>query len=263
MASKSPCDPWRESAQLTVSTVELLLLCAMAFLSSVWTSVIGVGGGPLLISVMPGIVPAAAIIPVHGLVSLVGNLSRISFSVRDVVRSIFWPFLAGALIGALVGTQIVIQFPADLLPLSIGIFILVTTWLPTPTFQAITARGTVLKYWFLGAVQTFLSLFVGAVGPLASPFLIRDNLSRDEFVVTNASFAATFHTLKALVFAFAGFSVTAFAVEIGCMIVAVILGSYVGMKLRGTVSEAVFKRLLKILLTILSLRMIFSYSLAV
>lgn len=242
---------------LTVSILELVLLCFMAFLSSTWTSIIGVGGGPLLITAMLGIIPASAIIPVHGLVSLAGNISRMSFSMRDVILPIFWPFLVGALLGALVGTQIVIQFPADLMPFTIGAFILITTWISSSKLHNIVNLSEKTRYILLGIVQTFLSLFVGSVGPLASPFLLKSNLSKDQFVVTNASLAATFHTLKALVFAVAGFSAGKFAIEIVCMIVAVIFGAYVGTKLRGTISETIFHRVLKVLLMALALRMIF------
>ncbi|WP_166416105.1 sulfite exporter TauE/SafE family protein [Cochlodiniinecator piscidefendens] len=242
---------------MTVSFLELLFLIVAAFLSSVWTSIIGVGGGPLLISAMLGIIPAAAIIPVHGLVSLAGNVSRISLSMRDIVRPIFWPFLAGAAVGALVGTQVVVQFPPEFLPLTLGAFILVTTWLPLSRLGSIVTLGKTVRYSVLGLVQTFLSLFVGAVGPLASPFLLKDDLSKDQFVITNASFAATFHTLKALVFVVAGFSATTFVVEIVSMIVAVTLGSLVGTKLRGVVSKTIFRKMLMIVLTALSLRMIY------
>ncbi|WP_161787446.1 hypothetical protein [Endozoicomonas numazuensis] len=51
-----------------------LLLILAAFLTSAVTAVLGVGG-VLLITLMPGLIPVAAIVPVHGVVQFFSNTS--------------------------------------------------------------------------------------------------------------------------------------------------------------------------------------------
>ena len=56
------------------------LLVPVAFVSSMLTAVLGIGGGVLWISVMPGLIVPAAVIPVHGVVQLASNASRALFA---------------------------------------------------------------------------------------------------------------------------------------------------------------------------------------
>ena len=83
--------------------MEAYVLVAIAFFTSTLTAVIGMGAGILLISAMPGLLPAAAIIPVHG-----------------------------AVLGSAAGTAAVVRLSFDHLPLYLGAFILFVTWIPIP-----------------------------------------------------------------------------------------------------------------------------------
>ena len=46
------------------------------------TAVTGIGGGMMLIAIMPGFLPATAIVPVHAVVQLFANSSRALFGWR-------------------------------------------------------------------------------------------------------------------------------------------------------------------------------------
>ena len=229
-----------------------LLLVIAAFLSSSLTAVLGLGGGMLLISVMSVFLPAAAIVPVHGVVQFASNASRGAFSPQEIRRDILWPFLIGCLIGALAGSRIVLRVPAELLPLPLGVFILTMTWLPQIK-KNLWFPGRFLS---LGFVQAFLTLFVGATGPLNMPFLIRAGLSRDQLVVTGAAFMTIVHLVKIITFGLLGFAFGPYLALMLLMIIAVISGSYVGTRLRHKVPEQLFLLAFKLLITLLAMRMI-------
>jgi uncharacterized membrane protein YfcA len=53
-----------------------------------------------------------------------------------------------------------------------------------------------------------------------------------------------------------GFAFAPYLPLIAGMIVAVTLGSYVGTRLRGRLSEALFRKIFKVLITVLALRLI-------
>ena len=207
-----------------------LLLVIAAFLSSSLTAVLGLGGGMLLISVMSVFLPAASIVPVHGVVQFASNASRGAFSPRDIRRDILWPFLIGCLIGTLAGSRVVLKVPADLLPLPLGIFILTMTWLPQIK-KNLWFPGRFLS---LGFVQAFLTLFVGATGPLNMPFLIRAGLNRDQLVVTGAALMTIVHLVKIITFGLLGFAFAPYLSLILLMILAVISGSYAGTRFRSS-----------------------------
>ena len=232
--------------------MEAFFLIGISFLTSTLTATIGLGGGVLLIAAMPGLIPAAAIVPVHGAVQLASNSSRVLLGMRHVDWRVVWPFVGGAVLGAAAGAGTVAQISFDRLPLYLGFFVLVVTWIPIPS-RVSAFPG---QFAVLGAVQTYLSLFVGATGPLTSPFLLRRGLPKNRLVVTLGTVMTAIHVLKLLVFAFAGFVFAPYLPLIGGMVVAVVLGSWVGTKLRGYVPEAALRRILKGLITVLAVRMI-------
>jgi uncharacterized membrane protein YfcA len=229
-----------------------LLLIAAAFISSSLTALLGLGGGMLLISFMSVFLPPTAVVPVHGVVQFASNASRGAFSPLEIRRDILWPFLVGCLIGTLVGSRLVLRVPSEYLPILLGGFILLMTWLPQIK----------KKLWFpgrflsLGIVQSFLTLFVGATGPLNMPFLMRAGLTRDQLVVTAAAFMTIVHLVKIITFGLLGFDFAPYLGLMALMVIAVISGSYVGTRLRHKVPEQLFIQVLKFLISLLAVRMI-------
>lgn len=229
-----------------------LILIVVSFLASTLAAIAGMGGGVLLISVMPGFLPPPAIVPVHGLVQVVSTGTRAWFGFSHIEWSVFRAFLCGGIIGAAIGSQCIKSVPAELIPLLLGTFILIVTWMPT--FELETRIPA--KFFWFGGIQTFLSLFVGATGPLLSLFLLREGLGRDRLVVTHALLMTIVHLLKVTTFGLVGFVFRPYFPLLGGMVVSVALGSYFGTYLRGKVPERPFRGVLKVLLTVLALRMI-------
>jgi uncharacterized membrane protein YfcA len=228
------------------------LLVIAAFLSSSLTAVLGLGGGMLLISIMSVFLPPAAIVPVHGVVQFASNASRGAFSLKEIRRDILWPFLIGCLIGTTAGSQVVLNVPTDYLTIPLGLFILLITWLPQIK-KKLWFPG---KFFSLGLVQAFLTLFIGATGPLNMPFLMRAGLTRDQLVVTAAAFMTIVHMIKIITFGLLGFAFGPHLFLIILMLIAVISGSFTGTKLRHKVPEELFRKGFKLLLTLLAIRMI-------
>lgn len=229
-----------------------LTLISFAFLTSLTAAIGGIAGGVILIAVMPSFLPASAIIPLHGIVQIASNVSRAAFGLRHIEWRIFWMYAAGAIIGALLGSQIVPYLEWEDLPLVLGVFILLFTWMPA-------IRGTTDlpgKFTLLGAFQTCLSLFIGVAGPLNLPFLLRENLGRDRTVITHSVQMTSMHLMKVITFGFLGFAFAPWWRLIAGMIVAAIAGSWLGTKLRGKIPEGAFRTGVKILISTLALRMI-------
>ena len=229
-----------------------LLLIIAAFLSSLLSAVLGVGGGMLLISIMAVALPPAAIVPVHGVAQLASNVSRSLFALPDIDWRIVRPFLAGCLLGALCGSRLLIRFPVDFLPVPLALFILIMTWMPQLR-QNFRLPG---RFFSLGLVQAVLTLFVGATGPLNMPLLLREGLSRDQIVVTGSFLMTIVHLVKILTFGLLGFAFGPYLLLMAGMIAAVTAGSYVGTILRSRLSEPLFRHIFKLLITVLAVRML-------
>ena len=110
----------------------IVVLVVLSFVSSILTAALGAGGGLLMLSVMATTMPAAAVIPVHGIVQLGSNGGRALLAREHVVCRVTAVLLAGGIVGALLGSLLLFRLPMDWLQLSIAVFVLYMVWSPTP-----------------------------------------------------------------------------------------------------------------------------------
>ena len=229
------------------------LLIVIACATSAITAVTGIGGGMILIAIMPGFVPAAAIVPVHALVQLFSNASRSIFGWRFLRWEFVLAFIAGSVIGGGIAASIAREINLEYTPLFIAAYILLTVWGPPLKFK----RPPPGEFIVIGAIQTGLSMLVGATGPMSQAALIARDLKRDALVVSSALMTSVTHTVKVILFALLGFSFASYWQLILGMSVAVIVGALLGTRLRYRIPEALFRRILKWALTLLAVRMIY------
>lgn len=224
----------------------------MAFLTSCLAGVMGMGGGILLIAVMPGLVPAAAILPLHAATQLASNLSRAAFGWRHLDWRIVPAFALGAAAGAWLGAGVYQSLDLRWLPAVIGLLILLITWAPLP--QA--AGGGQLGLFGLGFYQTGLGMLAGATGPLGAAVLLQRHSGRDWLVVNTAMYMSVNHVMRLFAFVAIGFSFAAWWALVAGLVAAVVCGSWVGTRLRYRMPELNFLRWFRWLVTLLALRMV-------
>lgn len=236
-----------------LSPATTLALIAASAVTSAITASLGIGGGVLLLAVMAIVLPASAIVPVHGMVQLGSNTGRAAMTLRHInLRLIAW-FAPGALLGAWLGSLFLVDLPLTLIQLCIAGFILLLCWgPPIPRF----ATGPVGTLAAAGAT-TFISLFVGATGPLVAAFVKQQQ--QGERFSTVATFAAAMclqHAPKAIVYGAAGFVFADWLGLILLMIGAGVVGTWAGLHLLRRLTDHRFTALFNILLTALALRLI-------
>lgn len=229
------------------------LLVTAAFLTSSLTAAFGVGGGVAMLALLGLFAPVAALIPVHGLVQLGSNTGRAFVQRAHVRRDIAWPFVAGSLAGAAAGAALVVQIPDAPLKLVLGLFVIAVTWVAIPGFDRLSAAGLLTG----SAVVAFLTMFLGATGPLLSAFFAQLMPGdRKALVATHAAGMTLQHGLKVLAFAIAGFSFAGWAPLVGAMIASGYLGTVYGSKLLERLPERQFRLWFRIGLTLLALDLV-------
>ncbi len=229
------------------------ILIAVALATSTLTAITGVGGGMILVAAMPGLVPAAAIVPVHAVVQLVSNSSRALFGWRFLRADFVLAFVAGALAGGLAAAGFLRQIDLDYIPLLIAAYILYSVWGPKLEFT-IPAR---IEFVTIGLLQTALSMVVATTGPMGQAALMRRRLGRDALVVNSALMMSITHAIKMLMFALLGFAFFDYWRLIAGMSAGVIAGAWLGTHIRYRIPEDRYRHALKWLLTLLALRMIY------
>ena len=236
-----------------LSPATTLGLIAASALTSAITASLGIGGGVLLLAVMAIALPASAIVPVHGMVQLGSNAGRAAMTLRHInLRLIAW-FAPGVLLGAWLGSLFLVDLPLSLIQLCIAGFILLLCWGPPIPRLATGPLGTLVA----AAATTFISLFVGATGPLVAAFVKQQQ--QGERFSTVATFAAAMclqHAPKAIVYGAAGFVFADWLGLILLMIGAGVIGTWAGLHMLKRLTDRRFTLIFNTLLTVLALRLI-------
>nr|WP_321281256.1 TSUP family transporter [uncultured Vibrio sp.] len=181
-------------------------------MTSMVAAIIGFGGGMLLIAILPVFLSPALVIPIHGLVQLASNSSRMLFSLKHV------------------------------------------RWQLLPRFSASVSRYE--SYYLIGFLQTGLGLVVGATGPLSLSVLTKQLKSKDEIIATSSLFMTISHLAKVPVYLSFTESIFSDLGLIVYMVLGAILGSLIGTKLRLGTKNGYIIKIIKVLLTLLAVKMI-------
>lgn len=229
-----------------------LTLGLITLLTSTITGIFGLGGGLLLIGIIPFFLPAAAVIPVHGVTQLASNASRAWFGRQAIRWGVFIPYCFGGVFGAAVFALLLHFISLEWLPLFIGGYILLSQW--SATFNRLIRRCE--SFQLLGFLQVGLGVLVGAPGPIHIALLRKHYTDKDTIVATAAALLTVLHSLKIIAFAVLGIRLWQYGDVVLAMIAGAIIGSFIGTQLRGKCDNQHFAEILKILLTILSLKMI-------
>ncbi len=230
-----------------------LLLCGVSFLGSFISAAMGLGGGALVLAAMALFMPPAVLIPVHGMVQLGSNGGRAALMRSHILLEIVPAFLIGTILGAAIGVQLVIALPIAVLQGVLAAFILYSTW--APKFRASNpGRRT---FFGLGALVAFVTMFVGATGPLIAPFIAAASGQRQQVVATHAALMTLQHGFKIIAFGAVGFAFGPYLPLLASLLGFGFAGTYAGRHLLNRLPERAFRIGLKAILTAIALRLLY------
>lgn len=229
-------------------------LIALSFFTSLLTASVGIGGGTILIAAIAQALPATAIIPVHGVVQLGSNTGRALIMFKNIQLDYLLYFTVGSVVGAIIGGNIVVSLPADLLRLILGIFILTSIWAGNLVPKQVFSQN---GFAIGGGIITLMTMFVGATGPLVLAMVRQMNELPQKIVATTAACLSIQHSLKIIAFGFLGFVFTPYVPMIIAMIATGFVGTLIGKRILVRTTPKHFKKILDILIAALALRLIY------
>lgn len=228
-----------------------LVLLGLSFITSLITATFSLGGGTLMVAVLALVFPPAVVVPVHGCVQLGSNAGRALVQREHIQWHLIVWISLGAIIGIVVGGQFTTLLPEQVFTIAIGVFVLVTTWLPQPK---IVGESRLVQF-VGGAVISAISMVVGATGPLVATF-IKGLADRRQLVATHAMLMTVQNTFKVVTFTVLGFAFASYLPLIVGMVLTGFVGTAIGSRLLVKVPERIFRIGFKIVLTVVALDLI-------
>jgi uncharacterized membrane protein YfcA len=162
-----------------MSPLELTLIGAAVFATAALSGVLGMAGGIALLGVLLVYLPPLVAIPLHGVIQLVSNGSRVIVQRKHARFDwILW-YTLPLLPAGLVGLRVAQRLPEAALEGAIGVVVLAATWLPKRGERAArAARRPRARFFALGTFSGVANMLRGAIGPAIDPFFLGLGLSR-------------------------------------------------------------------------------------
>ena len=233
---------------------ELIVLAAAAFASATLSGVIGMGGGMILLGVMTTLLPAAQVVPIHGVVQMGSNTTRTLVFLRHVKWKIFAAYAPFLVVGIAAATSVWAGVKMDWFKPFIGLFLLL--FLISRRWKPRLRTPPLWVYAPLGIVTGFLTLFVGATGPFLAPFFLRDDLAKEEVIATKAICQTVGHMLKIPAFLSLGFAYDDHLMTLSVLLAMVISGTVTGKRLLERLGQETFVRIFVIALVLLAVHLV-------
>jgi len=237
-----------------ISPVFAVILLITSFLTSALTAAIGLGGGVAMLAVLGLGMPVTSVLPVHGVVQLGSNSGRLILQRHYLIRPLLLWFTLGSLMGIALGASVVIAIPDWLAKWALALFILWSVYRKKTESSVKQYR----QHYFVlsGAISGFCTMLVGATGPLVAALLANMGLTKQPLVATHAGCMVIQHGIKILAFGTLGFAYAQWGPLIAAMIASGGLGTWVGTRMLNHLPEASFRRGFKIVMTLMSVHMI-------
>jgi uncharacterized membrane protein YfcA len=232
---------------LVFAGLSLTSLCT-AFIAGVT----GAAGGLLLLGILALVFPPAILIPVHTVVLIGDNISRVAILWRHVAWGAVPPFLIGAALGAAAGGKIFVALPTATLQLLLGVCILVFTWMPK-----IAGTGSPgARFGLVGFIATFIGIFVSATGALVAPFVAAAYPDRRQVISTFSVVMAVVHLSKLAAFGLLGVTLAPYLPLMAAMVGTALLGNLAASRVLNRVPERRFRMVFRVVMTALALRVL-------
>lgn len=234
-----------------MSAALLAALAGAALVTSTISGILGMAGGVTLLGIMTALLPATAVVPLHGVVQLSSNFTRTLAFFRHVqwrFVALYAPFL---IIGVTAATWTWTGEKLTYFRPGIGAFILL--------FLVWRRKAPRLRhppdwaYPLLGVVTGFSSIWIGATGPLIAPFFLRDDFEKEQVIATKAACQAMGHVLKIPAFLALGFDFSPHVGTLLLLVVCVVMGTFIGKTVLSKLKNQTFVLLFEGVLALLAL----------
>ena len=242
---------------LEITLADNILLTVLSFFTALMTSIAGAGGGTVLLAAMLQFMNPAEAIPVHGVIQLSSNLTRIWLLRKFVIWNIVLKFSLLLPLGVYLGLKIFQSIDANEIKNLIGFFILLALGLQNlKTFKNIKVPINI--YYLIGLVTGFLNILVGVIAPLLAVILRQSVSEKKSIVGTLGYFGLIGNLFKIIGFTFIGFSFFKYLDSFIMIIPATMIGSKIGQTLLNKISNKIFTIIFQIILVGLAIKLLTS-----
>ena len=230
----------------------LVVITLGSFAAAFVNAAFATGGVYIMLLASVSVLPISAAVPLQSVFAAGSLLARMHLFWHHIDWRIVRVFVVGCLVGVYFGTRNFIALPDATISILLGIVLLILIWLPKGAIRLPIKQ----PFFFVGTVHSFLGAMFG-VGGVLQPFLLRTELMKLQITGTLAACLLTLDVMKATGYVSFGFSYFDYVPHIIGATVAGFIGTWIGKRVTHHVSEALFRRVFRLLVSVVALRLIY------
>ena len=224
-----------------------------SFVAAVCNAAFANGGAMIILAVTSTVLPVSAVVPIHSTLLIGSTASRAIVFRQHIDWRIAAPFLVASLVAVALAARLYFALPESAIGIAIASLMLVAIWLP-----AISWRPRLRHPWALvGFLHSFLSTLF-AYGAILHAVILHTKLGRRAIVGTMAACLTGMGVFKIAGYAWNGFDYAPYLATILLSIVAAFVGTWVGKLIIDRISEATFRLVFRVLVTLTALRLLYT-----
>ena len=206
------------------------------------STLIGGGGGLILVPVINYLAGSGMAAPILNTGNLIGRPVRIIIYWENINWKATLYYVPAAMVGAFLGALLFSSLEIDWLQIIIGLFLISTIWQFSWGKKKKAFNMNYLRLIPLGLVVSLLGTLIGGLGPVLNPFYLNLGISKEELIATktaNSFFMGLTQIGSYTYFGLMSSEIIYPSVALGLGIAA---GSYIGKLVLKTVSDKSFRK---------------------
>ena len=205
-----------------------------------------------MIAILSSILPITAMVPVHSVMMVGLSLSRTWYFKNDIHWPIVKPFVIGAVIGAFAGTYLYVDLSEVFIAVCIAVLMLLAVWTPEIKLK----RDIPHPFFLIGIAHSFLSALF-SFGGIFQPVMVRTRLNKMQITATLAGGLMCMNTFKITGYVIFGFDFKPYIWVMFLAILAAFPGAKLGKAMLRRISEAQFRLVFKLIMTVFAIRLLY------
>lgn len=230
----------------------LIIITLGSFVASFVNAAFATGGVYVMLMASVAVLPISAAVPLQSAFAAGSLVARIYYFWTHINWRIVQVFVLGCLLGVYFGTGTFVALPDAAISIMLGFALLAFIWLPKGKINVPVKH----PFFFVGVVHSFLGAMFG-VGGVLQPVLLRTELVKLQITGTLAACLLTLDVMKVTGYVGFGFSYWTYVPHIIGATIAGFLGTWAGKHVTHRVSEELFRRVFRILVSLVALRLIY------
>ena len=229
------------------------IIVSGSFLAALCNAAFSAGGAMIILAITSTVLPVGAIVPIHSTLLIGSTSSRALLFWRDVDWKIAAPFLAASVVAVAIGARIYVELPETIIAAAISVVMLIAIWLPE-----INWRPKIRHSWaIVGFLHSLLSTLF-AYGAIFHAVILHTGLRKRQIVGTMAVSLTGMSIFKITGYVTNGFDYTPYMQIIVFSIAAALVGTWAGKLVIDRISEALFRTVFRVLVTLTALRLLYT-----